>query len=209
MLIHRADHSLEDLKVKLFGSKREKTQAPAVFSSVAEAIPSFPLEGKRKERSLSSLVISTPKIGTKSLLPRKRLKSIARKSPALRESILAEELLVKKVDDCCHESLSSPETLSKILQAKRQVKEAKIRFMYYVAFFLMIIHPLKNYRCTSGMIVLFTCNHFQRSEFHSRIIQTVQDKQGYRGKCWTMWRQNRVVENLKFCGWRCKQIEAQ
>ncbi|KAG8658641.1 E3 ubiquitin protein ligase DRIP2 isoform X2 [Manihot esculenta] len=116
----RADHSLEDLKVKLFGSKREKTQAPAVFSSVAEAIPSFPLEGKRKERSLSSLVISTPKIGTKSLLPRKRLKSIARKSPALRESILAEELLVKKVDDCCHESLSSPETLSKILQAKRQ-----------------------------------------------------------------------------------------
>lgn len=67
MLIHRADHSLEDLKVKLFGSKREKTQAPAVFSSVAEAIPSFPLEGKRKERSLSSLVISTPKIGTKQI----------------------------------------------------------------------------------------------------------------------------------------------
>ncbi|KAJ9182212.1 hypothetical protein P3X46_006233 [Hevea brasiliensis] len=116
----RADHSLEDLKAKIFASIRDKTKAPAVLPSVPEAVPSSPLTGRRKERYLSSLVVNTPKIAAKSTLPRKRLKSIARKSPALRESILAEELLVKKVDACCHESLSSPETLSKIAQAKRQ-----------------------------------------------------------------------------------------
>ncbi|KAJ9154217.1 hypothetical protein P3X46_027576 [Hevea brasiliensis] len=115
----RADHSVQDLKAKLFASKREKTKAPAVVPSVPKAVPLAPLAGRRKEISLSSLVVSTPKAAAKSVLPRKRLKCIARKSPDVRESILAEELLVKKVDDC-YESLSSPETISQIAQAKRQ-----------------------------------------------------------------------------------------
>ncbi|KAF2313933.1 hypothetical protein GH714_020721 [Hevea brasiliensis] len=90
----------------------------ARYKDVGHLLPARHV-GRRKEISLSSLVVSTPKAAAKSVLPRKRLKCIARKSPDVRESILAEELLVKKVDDC-YESLSSPETISQIAQAKRQ-----------------------------------------------------------------------------------------
>ncbi|XP_012069761.1 E3 ubiquitin protein ligase DRIP2 [Jatropha curcas] len=107
----RVDHCLEDLKAKLFPSKREKAKAPAVV----------PLQGRIKERSLSSLVVSTPKVSEKSFLPGKRLKSIARKNPGLRESYLFDHKPVKKVDDSHDMSLSSRETLWKIAQTKRQV----------------------------------------------------------------------------------------
>ncbi|KAJ6321656.1 hypothetical protein OIU77_011682 [Salix suchowensis] len=131
----RADHSLQDLRAKIFPSKRKKVREPATVSSVTEAVPSVseavlavpeavpvqesehsvPLIGRRKERSLSSLVVSTPKISVKSVLTGKRSKSVARK----RESPIPVGKQVKKVDDY-YESLSSPETLSKIAQTKRQ-----------------------------------------------------------------------------------------
>ncbi|EEF45183.1 E3 ubiquitin protein ligase DRIP2 [Ricinus communis] len=114
----RADHSLEDLKTKFFPSKRQKAKAPAVMPLVPEPVPSVLLPARRKEISLSSLVVSTPKVSSKSVLPRKRLKAIARKNPALRESILIEES-IKKLDRL-HESLSSPETITKIAQSIRQ-----------------------------------------------------------------------------------------
>uniref|UniRef100_A0A6N2MR12 RING-type domain-containing protein n=1 Tax=Salix viminalis TaxID=40686 RepID=A0A6N2MR12_SALVM len=117
----RADHSLQDLRAKIFPSKRKKVREPATVSSVTEAVPSVseavlavpeavpvqeseysvPLIGRRKERSLSSL--------------KKEAKSVARK----RESPIPAGKQVKKVDDY-YESLSSPETLSKIAQTKRQ-----------------------------------------------------------------------------------------
>ncbi|KAJ6318692.1 hypothetical protein OIU76_014114 [Salix suchowensis] len=106
----RADHSLQDLRAKIFPSKRKKEAVP-----VQESEHSVPLIGRRKERSLSSLVVSTPKISVKSVLTGKRSKSVARK----RESPIPVGKQVKKVDDY-YESLSSPETLSKIAQTKRQ-----------------------------------------------------------------------------------------
>ncbi|XP_011029886.1 PREDICTED: E3 ubiquitin protein ligase DRIP2-like isoform X1 [Populus euphratica] len=117
----RADHSLQDLRARIFPSKRKKAREPATVSSVPEAVPvqesehSVPLIGRRKERSLSSLVVSTPKISVKSVLTGKRSKSVARK----RESPIPVEEQIKKVDDY-YESLSSPETLRKIAQTKRQ-----------------------------------------------------------------------------------------
>lgn len=131
----RADHSLQDLRARVFPSKRKKAREPATVSSVPEDVPSVPeavmavpeavpvqesehsvpLIGRRKERSLSSLVVNTPKISVKSVLTGKRSKSVARK----RESPIPVEEQIKKVDDC-YESLSSPETLRKIAQTKRQ-----------------------------------------------------------------------------------------
>ncbi|KAG6759288.1 hypothetical protein POTOM_035762 [Populus tomentosa] len=124
----RADHSWQDLRAKIFLSNIKKTKEPETVSSVPETAPavseampvqeadhSVPLIGRRKERSLSSLVVSTPKISVKSFLTGKRSRPIARK----RESPVLIKELVKKVDDY-YESLSSPETLSKIAQTKRQ-----------------------------------------------------------------------------------------
>ncbi|KAI5580310.1 hypothetical protein BDE02_08G146900 [Populus trichocarpa] len=131
----RADHSLQDLRARIFPSKRKKAREPATVSSVPEDVPSVPeavmavpeavpvqesehsvpLIGRRKERSLSSLVVSTPKISVKSVLTGKRSKSVARK----RESPIPVEEQIKKMDDY-YESLSSPETLRKIAQTKRQ-----------------------------------------------------------------------------------------
>uniref|UniRef100_A0A6M2ETS1 RING-type domain-containing protein n=1 Tax=Populus davidiana TaxID=266767 RepID=A0A6M2ETS1_9ROSI len=131
----RADHSLQDLRARIFPSKRKKAREPATGSSVPEDVPSVPealmavpeavpvqesehsvpLIGRRKERSLSSLVVSTPKISVKSVLTGKRSKSVARK----RESPIPVEEQIKKEDDY-YESLSSPETLRKIAQTKRQ-----------------------------------------------------------------------------------------
>ncbi|KAG5236754.1 E3 ubiquitin protein ligase [Salix suchowensis] len=131
----RADHSWQDLRAKIFLSRRKKVREPDTVSSVPEDAPSVPetvpavpeampvqeadhsvpLIGKIKEGSLSSLVVSTPKISVKSVLTGKRSKPVARK----RESPVLIKKLVKKVDDY-YESLSSPETLRKISQTKRQ-----------------------------------------------------------------------------------------
>jgi E3 ubiquitin-protein ligase DRIP len=142
MLINRADHSWQDLRAKIFLSNRKKAKEPETVSLVPEDVPSVPetapavpesmpvqeadhsvpLIGRRKERSLSSLVVSTPKKSVKSFLTGKRSKPIARK----RESPVLIKELVKKVDDY-YESLSSPETLSKIAQTKRQVEVVKLQ----------------------------------------------------------------------------------
>ncbi|KAJ6981601.1 hypothetical protein NC653_024869 [Populus alba x Populus x berolinensis] len=94
----RADHSWQDLRAKIFLSNIKKTKEPETVSSVPETAPavseampvqeadhSVPLIGRRKERSLSSLVVSTPKISVKSFLTGKRSRPIARKreSPVL------------------------------------------------------------------------------------------------------------------------------
>ncbi|WCJ23923.1 Polycomb group RING finger protein 1 [Euphorbia peplus] len=119
----RADHSLEDLKTKIFSSKREKKVKSIVVP--AKPLPcSVSLPVRRKEISLSSLVANDPppKVLTPPASPKyvprpsKRLKAIARKSPALRATISIDEHPVKKIDDF-HESLSSP-------QAKTQVQNS-------------------------------------------------------------------------------------
>ncbi|RVW38165.1 E3 ubiquitin protein ligase DRIP2 [Vitis vinifera] len=65
-------------------------------------MPPIPLPVKRKERSLSSLVVSTPRVSMQTGLTGRRTKAVARKSTALRESS------------------SSPESRNKVAQTKKQ-----------------------------------------------------------------------------------------
>ena len=55
LFICRPDHNLQDIRAKFFPLKRRKVEAP-------EVTPTNSLPVKRKERSLSSLVVSTPKV---------------------------------------------------------------------------------------------------------------------------------------------------
>lgn len=114
LVIFRVDHNVQDLKAKLFPLVRKKIKAP-------EAMPSVPLPGKRKERSLSSLGVSATRLSAHSGLIGRRIKCTARKCLALQESTLFvdqpfnREEDDKKVEDC-PVSLSSPEPLFKIAQ---------------------------------------------------------------------------------------------
>ncbi|KAJ4846231.1 hypothetical protein Tsubulata_012545 [Turnera subulata] len=126
----RADHSLDDLRAKIFPSQRQKSKKPGavslqsgvvslqsgVVSLQSGVVPEVPSPGRRKEKSISSLVVSTPNVSEKPIVAGKRWKSIARKAPALRESFVSIEEPIKNVTDC----LSSPETLVKIAESTRQ-----------------------------------------------------------------------------------------
>ncbi|KAL5852876.1 hypothetical protein ACOSQ3_007994 [Xanthoceras sorbifolium] len=109
----RADNNLKDIRLKIFPSKRHNSNAPEAVSSVL-------LPPRRKERSLSSLVISTPKSHAKFSLTGRRLKPGPRKNPAVQESTFPVEEPVKDVE--LHQaSLSSPQTLSELAQDKGQI----------------------------------------------------------------------------------------
>ncbi|KAL6007344.1 hypothetical protein ACLOJK_032841 [Asimina triloba] len=112
----RPDHNLQDVRAKIFPLKRRKVKAP-------EVTPSVTLPIRRKERSLSSLVVITPRVSTQTGLTGRRTKSVARKAAAPRGSSFAIEESIKKEEDVAEdklESSSSPETLNKIAQNKRQ-----------------------------------------------------------------------------------------
>lgn len=90
-------------------------RAPEVASPVT-------LPAKRKERSLSSLVVSTPRMSSQNGMTGRRSKSITRK--ASRGSSFTIEKPVKKEENSMedyHESSSSPETLNRSSQNMRQV----------------------------------------------------------------------------------------
>ncbi|KAK1399131.1 E3 ubiquitin protein ligase DRIP2 [Heracleum sosnowskyi] len=109
----RPDHILQDLRVKIFPYKRRKLNSPEAVSSIA-------LPERRKERSLSSLVVDTPKVSPKTTLTGKRSKATARKS--LRGSSFSIQKQVKKEEDygSDSESFNSRETLTKFSQTIRQ-----------------------------------------------------------------------------------------
>ncbi|KAL6312697.1 hypothetical protein AAG906_008884 [Vitis piasezkii] len=112
----RPDHNLQDVRAKIFPFKRRKVKAPEVVLPVT-------LPVKRKERSLSSLVVSTPRVSTQTTMTGRRTKSVARKATALRGSGFSIEKLIKKEEDSVGErpaSSSSPETLNKFTQNIRQ-----------------------------------------------------------------------------------------
>ena len=126
MLNYRVDHNVQDLRAKLFPSKIKKAVAP-------EAVPVVPLLGKRKERSLSSLGVSTPSVSAQSGLIGRRLKSAARKRHSLQESTHSVDRPVNEVEDdkTMEDSpvnLSSLETLCEIPQNGKQVKDQKLFF---------------------------------------------------------------------------------
>ncbi|KAL3531269.1 hypothetical protein ACH5RR_010591 [Cinchona calisaya] len=109
----RPDHNLQDVRAKIFPYKRRKVKAP-------EIPPSVTLPARRKERSLLSLGVSTPRVSTQSGMTGRRSKSIARKS--LRGSSFSIEKPVKEEDSAEDrpESSSSPEKLNKFSQNIRQ-----------------------------------------------------------------------------------------
>ncbi|KDP23673.1 hypothetical protein JCGZ_23506 [Jatropha curcas] len=110
----RPDHNLQDIRAKIFPFKRRKIKAH-------EVMPSIALPAKRKERSLSSLVVSTPKVPMQTGLTGRRSKASARKAAASRCSFIVDES--NKKEDSAEDnpiSSSSPESPNKIVQNKRQ-----------------------------------------------------------------------------------------
>ncbi|KAH9699177.1 E3 ubiquitin protein ligase DRIP2 [Citrus sinensis] len=109
----RPDHNLQDIRAKIFPFKRRKVQAP-------EVMPSISLPAKRKERSLSSLVVSTPKVPQHTGLTGKRTKGSTRKAAALRGcGFMLEDKKESSIEDHPMSS-SSPDSLNKNAQNRRQ-----------------------------------------------------------------------------------------
>ncbi|KAK3136933.1 hypothetical protein QOZ80_5BG0445290 [Eleusine coracana subsp. coracana] len=72
----RADHNIQDVRAKVFPFKRKKVNAEEAESPIA-------LPVKRKERSISSLVVNTPRI-TPAGSTGRRTRAVTRKAAALR-----------------------------------------------------------------------------------------------------------------------------
>ncbi|KAL0740769.1 hypothetical protein Bca4012_082282 [Brassica carinata] len=114
----RPDHILQDLRAKIFPLKRKREKAPEVVTL---------LPARRKERSISSLVVNTPRVvSAQTGTTGKRTKSLMRKD-ARRGSGSFTKRTVKKEEEPGGdhtESTSSPETLTNFTQKKRQVKKS-------------------------------------------------------------------------------------
>ncbi|GAV86265.1 zf-C3HC4 domain-containing protein [Cephalotus follicularis] len=111
----RPDHNLQDIRAKIFPFKRRKIKAP-------EVMPSISPPAKRKERSLSSLVVSAPKVPMQSGLTGRRSKASARKAAALRGcGFIVDEHSKKEGSAEDHPmSSSSPDSPKKTTPHKRQ-----------------------------------------------------------------------------------------
>lgn len=134
----RADNNLQDIRAKIFPYRRRKVQAPEVMHSVS-------LPAKRKERSLSSLVVSTPKVPLQTGLTGKRTKGSARKAAALRGcGFFIEDKKEDSAEDCPMSS-SSPDSLSKISQNKRQVRETELWFSKLPLALIIHIYFISSY----------------------------------------------------------------
>ncbi|KAG4981929.1 hypothetical protein AAZX31_10G031200 [Glycine max] len=104
----RPDNILQDLRNKIFPFKKRKEKAPVSVSSAL-------LPARRKERSLSSLVVSTPRVCTQSTMTGRRTKP-ARKASGLQGSSFSIEKLIKKEEELLedHQDNScSPDTSNK------------------------------------------------------------------------------------------------
>lgn len=77
MSLCRADHSLQDIRAKIFPFRRRKVSTP-------EVVPSPTLPAKRKERSLSSLVVDHPQVVAQPALTGRRTKVTTRRASTLR-----------------------------------------------------------------------------------------------------------------------------
>lgn len=132
-LICRPDHNLQDIRAKIFPLKRRKIDAPEITPEVTpevthEVTPSISLPVKRKERSLSSLVVSTPKVPMQTGLTGRRSRALTRKAAALRGCSFSAEEPMKR-DDSTEDhpmSSSSTESLDRGARNKMQVKTGMI-----------------------------------------------------------------------------------
>ncbi|KAL9233235.1 hypothetical protein vseg_008259 [Gypsophila vaccaria] len=117
----RPDHNLQDIRAKVFPFKRRKVEAPEVSPTIAHP-------AKRKERSLSSLVVSTPRVSVQGGVTGRRTRAGVRKGSSLRDASPAPDENPKTEEDSTEEHLdasSSPETLNQIIQTKKQSSSAK------------------------------------------------------------------------------------
>ncbi|KAF7804681.1 E3 ubiquitin protein ligase DRIP2-like [Senna tora] len=111
----RPDHILQDVRAKIFPFKKKMAKTP-------EIVPSVTLPARRKERSISSLVVSTPRVSTQTTMTGRRTKP-TRKASGLRASGFSIEKPIKKEADLVDdhpESSSSPDTSNKITQNSGQ-----------------------------------------------------------------------------------------
>ncbi|XP_021773135.1 E3 ubiquitin protein ligase DRIP2-like isoform X1 [Chenopodium quinoa] len=117
----RPDHNLQDIIAKIFPANGRKVEEPEVAPPVSPP-------AKRKERSLSSLVVSTPRVSMQAGVTGRRTRAGVRKGSAPRGASPATEETPKKEEDSmedCVDGSSSPETLNKIIQNKKQSSSAK------------------------------------------------------------------------------------
>ncbi|CAN1233524.1 E3 ubiquitin protein ligase DRIP2, partial [Linum perenne] len=116
----RPDHNLQDIRAKVFPLKSKKVEASKVVTSIAPP-------AKRKERSLSSLVVSTPKVPEEASLTRRKTKVGAARTPGLRSCDFTTEESNKDEDSAEDHpiSSSSPDSENKISQRETQVNEER------------------------------------------------------------------------------------
>lgn len=119
----RPDHNLQDLRAKIFPSEKSKAVAPDELA--------IPLPTRRKERSLSSLGVSTPKVSSHTVMTGKRTKSSVRRLSASREPTFSVEEFIKKEEDYLENS-SPPEILNKRAHNKKNLKEVWICFCLFL-----------------------------------------------------------------------------
>lgn len=118
LIICRPDHNLQDIRAKIFPLRKEEVNTLEVHPVL--------LPVRIKERSLSSLVVNTPRVASQSGLTGRRTKASRRAtglsglSPTTNESI-------RKEDDSGVQAKNSHsfETLSKMIKNRRQVNKIK------------------------------------------------------------------------------------
>ncbi|GAB2228873.1 hypothetical protein Drorol1_Dr00023006 [Drosera rotundifolia] len=114
----RPDHNLQDIRSKIFPMKK-KVEA-------LETMPSVSPPAKRKERSLSSLVVSAPRVALQTSVTGRRTRAGARKAALPRGISPSSEENPKRDNskEDCADTSSTPDTLNKTIQNKKQFKES-------------------------------------------------------------------------------------
>ncbi|KAK6914030.1 hypothetical protein RJ641_021351, partial [Dillenia turbinata] len=95
----RPDHAWNEVLSRIFKKAKISAKEPEVVRP--DPVPPEPLPPRRKERSLSSLVVSTPIVAAQTGRGRRRRSSIARKVYTEQERSSSEEKNVKKVEEFC------------------------------------------------------------------------------------------------------------
>ncbi|KAK2425654.1 E3 ubiquitin protein ligase DRIP2 [Trifolium repens] len=112
----RLDHSKLNLRYIVFPSKRREVKEPEVVAA------SVPFPAKRKERSLSSLVVNTPRVSAQSTMTGRRTEP-TRKASSPRSSSFSIEKSIQQEEELLDnhpESSSSPETSNELHQNNGQ-----------------------------------------------------------------------------------------
>lgn len=110
----RPDHNLQDVRSKIFPYKRRKVNNSEIVQSIV-------LPVRRKERSLSSLVVNTPRMVTHTSLTGRRTKAAARKASTSHGSnpVIDEPKKKECYNDDDGADSSSTETLSRTSHSRR------------------------------------------------------------------------------------------